>query len=724
MKKILALAISIIGFSTMVHAQTLLYQWAFTNVSDTVSNSAASYAITPGTGNLILQNVSGNVFGNIGVDGVNPLLYFTNANNGPGSGPGVDANGELAANGQGYNGGNTGIGIATNLNLGTLYQFTVTFWVQLNFNDNAQFPRFVAFSAETNYDAGGKGVLVNGVGSSVNTAPAGYLCVQNGIGGSSSSQNPIMSVTNAFPNGLPLDGSWIFEAITYDGTVTTSNFVNWVGLTSQSVQIVTGGINTANYGGINFTTNATVLIGNIDIPTLPRALSQGGVADVRIYSGVVSSNNLDLIRTFQAPVLIPPNLTPASVVVQPASGNSFVGGTRSFSISASGNPSTFTYLWRSNGVPVAGSTGPTLTLSNLQLAANGASFICSVTNAIGGTNSNPAIVTVVPVATAGGYAQAAVANNPYSFWRINEMSNNVPILISDYVGGHDGVAVDPINMLFLGGPASPLFAGFPVNNTSIETRGAAGASRLNLTSPVNYNSGMTIAGWVNVPGIGAAGDGIIYNQASDLGPYFGLTFGTTGTGTGGGNGSEVDYIWGPAVSPAFSSGIDMNTNEWTFIALVISTNATPDTNATIYVGSESLGLLSANDDTATNGHTIGSVTGDRGVLALGRSTSSSSENGGFYQGTTSQYSDVAVFNSALSPSAITNLFLSGVGLHLQAVPDPSIMGNLLLTWPYGYLQSSVNVTGPYTDVPNTTNGVPYSIPTSGSRNFFRVSPTP
>jgi hypothetical protein len=319
-----------------------------------------------------------------------------------------------------------------------------------------------------------------------------------------------------------------------------------------------------------------------------------------------------------------------------------------------------------------------------------------------------------------------LSHNPYSFWLINEASNPAPVLVSDYVGGYDGVAEDPTNMAFLAGPASPEFYGFSATNTSIETVAPGIPSRLNMGAPVNYvNTGMTIAGWVYMPGLGNDGYGMIYNEASDGGPFFGITFGDSGSGGGnsgiGGNSSEVDYIWGTG-APTFTSGIDMNSNEWTFVALVISTNATPDTNATIYVGSESLGLLSTNDDTVTNFDVIGSGS-DPNILALGRATPTASENGAWYAGTTSQYSDVAVFYSALSPSAITNLFLSGVGLHLQGGKDPNIAGNLLLNWPYGYLQTSTNVTGPYTDVPLTTNGVPYSVPISGKR-FYIVSPTP
>jgi hypothetical protein len=744
MKK-LAVALTIIGLGLGVesNAQTLLYQWAFTNVTDTASNSATSYAITPGTGNLTIQNVAGNVFGLIGYDAINPTVYFTNHFAGPGSGPGVDANAAFVANGQGYNGGNTAIAVATNLNLGTLYQYTMTFWVRMSSFDVGQYPRLVNFGATANYDAGGKGTVFNGTGTSVNTAPTGFPCVQNGVGGptGSSAVNYIMAVTNAFVNGLPYDDTtWTFEAITYDGTTSTLNFVNWVGLTSQSVQIVTGGLTNAPEGAIQFGTNACALIGGNTINGNPRSLSVGAIADVRIYSGIVVSNDLEKIRQFQIPDLTNnPVLSAAQVTTQPQSGNSFVGGTRTFSVQAFGTPPVFTYLWRSNSVPVSGGTNASLTISNLQLGASGASFVCSVSNSIGGTNSNPAIVTVLPVSSGGDYAKAVLSYNPYSFWEVNEASNTPSVAIFDYVGGHDGVAVNPGNMTFAGGPASLQFYGFPTNNASIGTIRGTGQSRLNLTGPGNYvNSGMTIAGWVYAPGYGGGGGtysglapssyGMIFSLASDIGQGFGLFFGNNiaaggSPGPSSGNGSEVDYEWGTTTLPTFNSGLYMNTNEWTFVALVISTNATPDTNATIYIGSETLGLLSTNDSTAATGDQI--VGGSSlGSLALGRNTFTGSENNAFpYLGTTSQYSDVAVFYSALSPSAITNLFLNGVGLHLNGVRDPGVAGNLLMNWTYGQLQSAINVAGPYSNVAGTSNTVPYSVPMSGQK-FYRVAPKP
>ena len=81
MKKLAILTAALwCSFMLTTDAQTLLYQWAFTNASDTTSSIPTS-AVTPGTGVLGLRNISG--------DAIAPGdIFFTNVNSGPPGGPG------------------------------------------------------------------------------------------------------------------------------------------------------------------------------------------------------------------------------------------------------------------------------------------------------------------------------------------------------------------------------------------------------------------------------------------------------------------------------------------------------------------------------------------------------------------------------------------------------------------------------------------------------------
>ena len=71
-----------------------------------------------------------------------------------------------------------------------------------------------------------------------------------------------------------------------------------------------------------------------------------------------------------------------------------VGGNATFSVTANGTP-PLTYVWRKDGVPVAGGTGSTLSLTNVQLA-NAGNYAVTASNSTGNATSNPATLTVSP----------------------------------------------------------------------------------------------------------------------------------------------------------------------------------------------------------------------------------------------------------------------------------------------------------------------------------------
>jgi hypothetical protein len=409
MKKVIAVLFGWVVITLGAKAQVLMYEWAFTNHTDTATNSAASYAYTRGTGNLTIQNVSGNVYGVTGADGINPLCYFTNAN----SGPGAEAMGAFVANGQDYDEGNSAVAMATNLNLGTVSQFTMTFWFRLDPSfTSGTLARLVDFGAAPTYDPGGNGAgNANGAGATI-CAPFDAE-IQNGVDASPNAArtmpvNPVLSVLTAFPSGLQNDGAtWYFEAVTYDGTLTESNFLTWLGSANQSVQILgNGSLLDANFGSVPFTTNATVKIGNDFSPTAPRGLTYGAIADVRFYFGILDYNLLEYTRTFQT-------CSPCSptIVAQPVSVTNHVGGSCFFLCGTStlGECSCpmwgcNSWQWKSNGIPISseyiGGWGPCLDLNDIPLSANGAIFVCTVTGMDGvSIDTLPATLVLQPSLT-------------------------------------------------------------------------------------------------------------------------------------------------------------------------------------------------------------------------------------------------------------------------------------------------------------------------------------
>jgi len=106
---------------------------------------------------------------------------------------------------------------------------------------------------------------------------------------------------------------------------------------------------------------------------------------------------------------------PLSISAHPQPQTALVGGSASFSVTATGTP-TPTYQWRRNGLDLVGQTGSTLNLSNVQLSDTG-SITVAVRNAFGTIVSNPASLTVNPVAPTiqGPLSAFAVANVAFTY---------------------------------------------------------------------------------------------------------------------------------------------------------------------------------------------------------------------------------------------------------------------------------------------------------------------
>ena len=88
-----------------------------------------------------------------------------------------------------------------------------------------------------------------------------------------------------------------------------------------------------------------------------------------------------------------------SIVQQPQSQSLLVGQAATFSVIVTGTP-PFSYQWNFGGTPIAGSVGPSLVLTNLQLAQAG-DYLVQVFSPSGSTSSAPAhlaVVQPVPVA--------------------------------------------------------------------------------------------------------------------------------------------------------------------------------------------------------------------------------------------------------------------------------------------------------------------------------------
>jgi endonuclease/exonuclease/phosphatase family metal-dependent hydrolase len=93
---------------------------------------------------------------------------------------------------------------------------------------------------------------------------------------------------------------------------------------------------------------------------------------------------------------------PPTVTTHPASATVNSGANVNFTVAATG---TFplSYQWQFNGSPIPGATNTTLTRTNVSLADAGA-YWATVTNPVGSTNSDPAVLTVNPVTAAASFS--------------------------------------------------------------------------------------------------------------------------------------------------------------------------------------------------------------------------------------------------------------------------------------------------------------------------------
>lgn len=113
------------------------------------------------------------------------------------------------------------------------------------------------------------------------------------------------------------------------------------------------------------------------------------------------------------------------VTGQPQSQVGFWGKSVTFTVGVTGS-APFQYAWEKDGVAISGATNSTLTLTNLQMT-NGGSFRVVVSNGLGSTTSQPAILTMNPAGVSLGlYAGVTidgVLGQTYGIQSTTDLSN-------------------------------------------------------------------------------------------------------------------------------------------------------------------------------------------------------------------------------------------------------------------------------------------------------------
>ncbi len=116
------------------------------------------------------------------------------------------------------------------------------------------------------------------------------------------------------------------------------------------------------------------------------SLSDSGTYDV------VVTNSQGSVTSASAGLFVNATYAPPSISHQPSKVNTSVGGSASFSVSASGNPSP-AYQWRKDGVAIPGATSSSYTLTNIS-ASEAGTYDVVVSNSQGSVTSSGAALTV------------------------------------------------------------------------------------------------------------------------------------------------------------------------------------------------------------------------------------------------------------------------------------------------------------------------------------------
>ena len=268
------------------------------------------------------------------------------------------------------------------------------------------------------------------------------------------------------------DGQWHHVAAVYDGT----NMFLYVDGTLDVSQPATGLIAQNSYP-VYIGQNAEEPIGSFN----------GLVDEVSLYSRALTASEIQTIYAAGSggKCALPPTIT-----TQPANQTVNVGGTASFSVTASG-AQPLSYQWNFNGTNIAGATNTSLMLTNVQFSQAG-NYTVLVTNAYGTVLSSNAVLTVMlDHFTWSPIPSPRFVNKPFSVLiRAQDLTNGI---FTNFTGtaildSTNGIAITPpISGNFMQGvwTGSVMIA---QTATNLVLRADDGFGHFGLANPINVIS--------------------------------------------------------------------------------------------------------------------------------------------------------------------------------------------------------------------------------------------
>jgi hypothetical protein len=283
---------------------------------------------------------------------------------------------------------------------------------------------------------------------------------------------------------------------------------------------------------------------------------------------------------------------------------------------------------------------------------------------------------------------AVLSNNPVAYWRFSETDGTTA---ADAVGGHNATYGGTVT-LGVAGPRPADFLGFELTNTAAQFAGGMNNSWVTIPA-LNLNTNtVTITAWIYPVSLQAA--------------YAGLVFCRNGSTVAGmnydGAGANLGYTWDNDEDTwGWSSGVQPPPNQWSFVAVVVR-----PAGAVVY-------LLNTNGEQSATNDDANPIQAFAGAGTIGTDTYSSAAR--VFNGV---MDEVALFNHALTPAQIQQLYASGYQLPQVQLGFQMARAGLNLDWPQGTLFQATNLAGPWAAVPGATS--PFAVTSTNAASFFKI----